>query len=76
MMDLQNESPRTKNGTRTFFKECVVTTEGGTEIAVVAMSIITLHSFQEEHIEALLSEFAQTSRAFYLEAGNTLRTEL
>lgn len=72
-MDQTNKSPLTNTGTRTFSKECVVVTGDGTEIAVASMPITTLRGFQEEHIRALLSEFAQVSRTFYLEAGNVLK---
>lgn len=74
-MDQTSKSPRTEIGTRTFSKECVVVTGNGTEIAIASMSITTLRSFQKEYLETLLSEFAQTSRAIYLEAGNALKTE-
>lgn len=74
-MKQTNESPRTETGTRTFSEKCVVITADGAEIAVVAMSITTLRSFQKEHIETLLGQFAQTCRAFYLEAGNALKAE-
>lgn len=70
-----NESPRTETGMRTFSKECVITADDGTEIAVAAMSITTLQGFQKEQIETILSKFAQTCRAFYLETGNALKTE-
>ena len=70
-----SESPRTEIRTRTFSKQCVVETDDGVEIAVVAMSITTLGSFQEEYVEALLSKLAQTCRTFYLESGNDLKTK-
>lgn len=75
-MEQTRKSPRTETGTRTFSKECVVVTDNGVEIAVAAMSITTLRSFQKEYTEELLSKFAQVSRALYLEAGNLLNTEL
>lgn len=74
-MGRKNESPRTETGTRTFSKECVAITADGAEIAVTVMSITTLSGFQKEHTEELLSQFAQTSRALYLEAGDALKTE-
>ncbi len=61
--------------TRTFSKECVVVSEDGTQIAVATMSITTLHSFQKNHTEMLLSKFAQTCRTLYLEAGTALKAE-
>jgi len=74
-MELTRKSPRTETGTRTFSKGRVVLADDGTEIAVTVMSITTLSGFQKEHTEELLSQFAQTSRAFYLEAGDALKTE-
>lgn len=74
-MEQTRKSPRAEDGTQTFSKEFVVTVNDGTEIAVADMSITTLHSFRKEHIEALLSEFTQISRMFYLEAGDALKTD-
>lgn len=75
MSKQKSESPCTETGTRTFSQECVIVTDNGEEIAVAAMSITTLHGFQKEHTETLLSQFAQLSRSLYLEAGNALKTE-
>ena len=61
--------------TRTFSKECVVVSEDGTQIAVATMSITTLHSFQKNHTEMLLSKIARTCRMLYLEAGTALKAE-
>lgn len=74
-MEQTNKSPRTETGTRTFSKECVVVTGNGAEIAVATMSITTLYSFQKEHTDVLLEQFAKTCRALYLEAGNALKEE-
>ena len=74
-MEKTGESPCSEMETRTFSKGCVVTGDNGAEIAVVTMSITTLHDFQEEHTEALLEKFAQSCRVLYLEAGKALKTE-
>lgn len=72
-MDLQNESPCTESGTRTFTKECVVVADNSVRLATVTMTITTLRNFQKENTEALLKGFAQSCRLFYLEVGNELK---
>lgn len=62
-----------ESGPKTFSKKCSIATDNGTKIADAAISITTLQGFHKENTEAVLSEFAQTCRAFYLEAGNVLR---
>lgn len=74
MMEKANESPRAKNGTQAISRGLVVT-DDGTEIATITMSITTLSGFREEQVGKLLSKFAETSRSFYLEAGNKLKAE-
>ena len=73
-MNEKKDCLHAENETWTISKGWVVT-DGGAEIATIAMSVTTPQDFRADYIEKLLSSVAKGARSFYLELGTALKAE-